>query len=74
MTRAGPGVDRLRELGAEASTADDFDPKAVLNAIEAAAPDLVIDQLTWLPPNPADLVKSLPNDTRLRRDGGANLL
>ena len=74
MTRAGPGVDRLRELGAEASTADAFDPKAVLNAIAAAAPDVVIDQLTRLPPNPADLIKSLPNDTRLRREGGANLL
>lgn len=74
MTRAGPGFDRLRELGAEASTADAFDAKAVLNAMEAAAPGVVIDQLTWLPPNPADLLKSLPNDTRLRRDGGANLL
>lgn len=74
MTRAGPGVDRLRELGAQASIADAFNPKAVLNAIEAATPDVVIDQLTWLPPNPADLLKSLPNNTRLRRDGGANLL
>ena len=27
MTRAGPGLDRLRELGAEASIADAFDPK-----------------------------------------------
>jgi nucleoside-diphosphate-sugar epimerase len=74
MTRAGPGVDRLRELGAEASIADAFDPQGVLTAIEAATPDVVIDQLTWLPPHPADLLESLPNDTRLRRDGGANLL
>jgi nucleoside-diphosphate-sugar epimerase len=74
MTRAGPGVDRLRELGAEASSADAFDRKAVLNAIEAAAPEVVIDQLTWLPASPADVVKSLPNDTRLRREGGTNLL
>jgi nucleoside-diphosphate-sugar epimerase len=42
--------------------------------MEAAAPDVVIDELTWLPANPADLIKSLPNDTRLRREGGANLL
>jgi 2-alkyl-3-oxoalkanoate reductase len=74
MTRTGPGVDRLRELGAGASNADAFDPKAVRAAIEAASPDVVIDQLTWLPGNPADIIKSLPNDTRLRRDGGANLL
>ena len=74
MTRAGRGIDRLRELGAEVSVADAFDSKAVLNAIEAASADVVIDQFTWLPANPADIIKSLPNDTRLRRDGGANLL
>ncbi|MGK9167368.1 NAD(P)-dependent oxidoreductase [Inquilinus limosus] len=74
MTRAGRGVDRLRELGATASFADAFDPKAVRAAIEAASPDVVIDQLTWLPANPADIIKSLPNDTRLHREGGGNLL
>ena len=74
MTRAGPSIDRLSELGAEASIADAFDPSSVLNAIEAAAPDVVIDQLTSLPPRPSDLLKSLPTDTRLRREGGANLL
>jgi 2-alkyl-3-oxoalkanoate reductase len=74
MTRAGPGAARLRELGASVSTADAFDPKAVRDAIEAAAPDAVIDQLTWLPANPADIIKSMPNDTRLHREGGGNLL
>ena len=74
MTRPGPGVDRLRKLGAEASTADAFDLEAVHEAIAAAAPDVVIDQLTWLPANPADIIKAMPDDTRLHREGGANLL
>lgn len=74
MTRAGARIDRLRELGARVSYADAFDAKGVLHAIEEAAPDVVIDQLTWLPANPAEIIKSLPNDTRLRREGGANLL
>ena len=74
MTRPGPGVDRLRELGAETSTADAFDPEAVHEAVAAAAPDVVIDQLTWLPANPADIIKAMPDDTRLHREGGANLL
>ncbi|WP_225769228.1 NAD(P)-dependent oxidoreductase [Inquilinus sp. Marseille-Q2685] len=74
MIRAGRGVDRLRELGAAASFADAFDPKAVRAAIAAARPDVVIDQLTWLPADPADIVKSLPDDTRLHREGGGNLL
>ncbi|WP_206171227.1 NAD-dependent epimerase/dehydratase family protein [Trinickia terrae] len=46
MTRAGAGVDRLRELGAQPSCADAFDSTAVRSAIEAASPDVVIDQLT----------------------------
>jgi len=74
MTRAGSGVDLLREVGATPSFADAFDPVAVRAAIEAASPDVVIDQLTWLPANPADIIKAMPNDTRLHRDGGANLL
>ncbi|MCV9961857.1 NAD(P)-dependent oxidoreductase [Pararhizobium sp. BT-229] len=74
MTRPGPGVDRLRELGAEASTADAFNAAEVRRALEAAKPEIVIDQLTWLPPSPADIIKAMPNDTRLHREGGANLL
>lgn len=73
LTRAGPGIDRLR-LGAETSIADAVDPSSVLNAIQTVAPDVVIDQLTSLPPHPSDLLKSLPNYTQLRREGGANLL
>lgn len=74
MTRAGRSADRLREVGAVVSAADAFDPKAVRRAIEAAAPEVVIDQMTWLPANPADIIKSLPDDTRLHREGGGNLL
>ncbi|MBP1887656.1 NAD-dependent epimerase/dehydratase family protein [Sinorhizobium mexicanum] len=74
MTRPGRGADRLRELGAAVSFADAFDPKAVHRAIEAAAPDVVIDQLTWLPADPAEIIKAMPNDTRLHREGGANLI
>ena len=53
---------------------DAFDPKAVRAAIEAASPDVVIDQLTSLPTNPADILKSIPGDTSLHREGGRNLL
>jgi nucleoside-diphosphate-sugar epimerase len=74
MTRAGRSADRLRELGAAVAAADAFDAKAVRDAIATAAPDVVIDQLTWLPAKPADVIRSLPDDTRLHREGGANLL
>ncbi|MEX3689585.1 NAD-dependent epimerase/dehydratase family protein [Paraburkholderia sp. BR14263] len=74
MTRAGAGDDRLRALGARVTLADAFHAEFVKDAIATASPDVVIDQLTWLPANPADIVKSMPNDTRLHREGGANLL
>lgn len=74
MTRAGPGVDRLRELGAAVSTADAFDRQSVRDAIAEAAPDVVIDQLTMLPADPADIIKVMPKDTQLHEIGGANLL
>jgi nucleoside-diphosphate-sugar epimerase len=74
MTRGGPGVGQLREVGASASTTDAFDRQAVRAAIATAAPDMMIDQLTWLPADPADIIKSIPNDTRLYKEGGSNLL
>lgn len=74
MTRAGARIARLRELGAAVSFVDALNPEAVAHAIEAAAPDVVIDQLTSLPADPAAIISSLPGDTRLRREGGANLL
>ena len=40
MTRPGPGEDLLREIGAQACTADAFDADAVHRAMEAAAPAL----------------------------------
>lgn len=74
MTRAGARIDRLRELGAAVSFADALNAEAILHAIDAAAPDVVIDQLTSLPANPAEVISRLPGDTRLRKEGGANLL
>jgi nucleoside-diphosphate-sugar epimerase len=44
MARARRGIDCLRELGADAVSADAFDPTAVRTAMETASPDVVIDQ------------------------------
>jgi 2-alkyl-3-oxoalkanoate reductase len=74
MTRSNRGVDCLREVGARVSRTDAFDSRAVRSAVEAASPDVVIDQLSSLPANPADILKSIPDDTRLHREGAANLL
>jgi nucleoside-diphosphate-sugar epimerase len=74
MTRAGTGVDRLREAGALVSRADAFDARAVREAIGVASPEIVINQLTRLPADPAKIVESLPENSRLLREGGRNLL
>lgn len=74
MTRKGNGVDRLGEIGAKVVFVDAFDAEAVQSAIKAEAPDVVIDQMTWLPANPTEIIKYLPNDTRLKQIGSANLL
>src|SRR5215468_10065589 len=74
MSRGKRGIDVLRELGVEAAIADAFDRRAVRAAIEAASPDVVIDQLSALPADPAEILKSIPEDTRLHREGGGNLL
>ena len=73
MTRKGPGAIRLLELGAKVSYVDAFDADAVYQAMAEVAPDVVIDQLTLLPSNPADILTFIPEDTRLHREGGGNI-
>ncbi|WP_336665887.1 NAD(P)-dependent oxidoreductase [Enterobacter mori] len=74
MTRQGNGADRLRETGANALCVDAMDRDAVFAAVRDISPDVIIDQLTLLPADPADIIRSIPADTELHRMGGTNLL
>lgn len=74
MTRSQAGSARIEALGARAALVDAFDAAAVRVALDAAAPDAVIDELTALPASPAELPEYLPGDRRLRLEGGQNLL
>ncbi|MCM7686610.1 NAD(P)-dependent oxidoreductase [Enterobacter asburiae] len=74
MTRQGNGADRLRETGANALCVDAMDRDAVFAAVRDVSPDVIIDQLTLLPADPADIIRSIPADTELHRMGGTNLL
>ncbi|WP_336763388.1 NAD-dependent epimerase/dehydratase family protein [Asaia sp. VD9] len=62
----------MRIFVAGASGALDRD--SLFSAIDRVRPDVVIDQLTSLPADPADLPARLPFDRQLRLEGGANLL
>ena len=50
-----------------------FDTDAVERALREAEAEVVIDQLTSLPKDPAHLAAALPGDRKLRIEGGGNL-
>ena len=74
-TRREARVAALRETGAEAVVCDAFDADAVRAAVAAAAPEVVVDQLTSLPRdyNIRDPRFYEAND-RVRREGTANVI
>ncbi|HEY4203465.1 MAG TPA: NAD(P)H-binding protein, partial [Xanthobacteraceae bacterium] len=49
-TRSAAKLDRLRRLGVEPVVVDVFDAAALTHAVGSARPDVVIHQLTDLPP------------------------
>ena len=53
MTRTPNKVGILRAMGANPLVADALDPAAVMLAIESAAPEVVIHELTSIPARPA---------------------
>src|SRR3954447_14597003 len=73
MTRSN--ANRVTALGAEAAIADAFDADAVKRAVEGAAPDVVVNELTDLarPMNPRKYDEWLEGTNRLRREGTKNL-
>ena len=73
MTHSKESAKRLNAQGIEVELASALDAEAVENAMRRAKPEVVIDQLTSLPKNPADMPEYLPNDRKLRDVGGGNL-
>ena len=75
-TRSAAKADRLRALGAEPVVIDVFDADGLLAAVAAASPDVVIHQLTDLPPRlePELMAAALPRNARIRDEGTRNLV
>jgi nucleoside-diphosphate-sugar epimerase len=69
-TRDAGRADELRARGVEPVILEAFDREAVVAAVTAARPDVVIHQLTSLPvrPDPKSMSESMDRTTRLRRD------
>lgn len=74
MTRTAAKAQGLRVCGAEAVVCDVFDADALTSAVTGFAPDLVMHQLTDLPDDPRRIAEASPRNSRIRREGTANLL
>ena len=74
IARSADRLQGIRKLGARALTVDVLDANAVEQALRDSHAEVVIDELTSLPADPADLPKSIPRDRELRLVGGGNLL
>jgi nucleoside-diphosphate-sugar epimerase len=75
-TRSAAKLDPLREIGVEPVIVDVFDATALTHAVVTARPDIVIHQLTDLPPAlaPDLMVDALVRNARIRDEGTRNLV
>jgi nucleoside-diphosphate-sugar epimerase len=74
MTRTAAKVDLLRSLGAEPVVCDVFDADALVAAVRAFRPELIVHELTDLPDNAEDLPAHSFANARIRVEGTRNLL
>jgi nucleoside-diphosphate-sugar epimerase len=75
-TRSAMKAEALKAAGVTPAVLDVFDAAAVKRAVDAAAPEVVIHQLTDLPqePDPALIAAALERNARLRIEGTRNLI
>jgi nucleoside-diphosphate-sugar epimerase len=74
-TRSPERVRMLRELGVEPMVVDVFDAAALRGALVAARPQVVVHQLTDLPPglDPARMAEAAQRNARIRDEGTRKL-
>jgi nucleoside-diphosphate-sugar epimerase len=75
-TRSTSKANALRAAGVKPVIVDVFDALALSRAVSAARPDIVIHQLTDLPPGlePARMAEGTLRNARMRREGTQNLV
>lgn len=75
-TRSTSKAAALRTAGVEPVIVDVFDAPALSRAVSAARPDIVVHQLTDLPPglDPARMAEGTQRNARIRREGTGNLV
>lgn len=75
-TRNAEKAATLRALGAEPAIVDVFDAEALSRSMLAARPDIVVHQLTDLPPglDPSRMGEAVLRNARIRDEGTRNLV
>jgi nucleoside-diphosphate-sugar epimerase len=75
-TRAMSKSEALRAAGAEPVVVDVFDAPALSRAVSMARPDVVVHQLTDLPPglDPSQMAEGTRRNARIRSEGTRNLV
>ncbi|WP_436532136.1 SDR family oxidoreductase [Actinoplanes sp. HUAS TT8] len=74
MTRSAGHVPLLRDLGAEPVVVDVYDRDALFRAVAGFAPSLILNELTDLPDDAAELPASAERNARIRTEGNQNLI
>ncbi|MHC0612968.1 NAD-dependent epimerase/dehydratase family protein [Komagataeibacter oboediens] len=73
LAHRSDSLEVIERLGAYPAQGNALDRSSIFELVERLRPEVVIDQLTALPPSPADLPDYLPADRRLRLEGGGHL-
>jgi hypothetical protein len=74
MTRSAGKAGHLASLGAEAVVVDVFDRDALMATVVAFNPDIVLNELTDLPDDLADIGEHGELNARIRTEGNQNLI
>lgn len=75
-TRSPDRMKIIEGTGAHAIVVDVFDSAALARAVQDARPQIIIHQLTDLPPglDPARMAQAVPRNARIRGEGTRNLV
>ncbi|WP_028936415.1 NAD-dependent epimerase/dehydratase family protein [Pseudonocardia spinosispora] len=74
LTRSAGKTELLAELGAEPILCDVFDREALVGAVRAFTPDLLLNELTDLPDDVARIGEFTELNARIRTEGSRNLI
>jgi nucleoside-diphosphate-sugar epimerase len=74
MTRSPSKTELLSHLGAEPIICDVFDREALIQAVRDFEPDIVLNELTDLPDDVAQISKHTGLNARIRTEGNQNLI